>query len=230
MGINRAQSQHLAAVILTALLLGHAAFAAEIPECVPGTLSGYLKLGAQGCRVGDKRFANFSYRSTNGVPAEAISVNPGAVADTEDPALLFEAQWAAPSDITSSIGFSVEALASGKPVTDASLEMQSGQIAGTGEASVGTEMRAIDGIVPSSAPALTAKLQVALHAAGRRPVDSAHLSNPARVLAVEIPVHLAAGKGGDASLKGFMLVFRSAQVPTLSAGSGGATAAAAGGQ
>ncbi len=52
---------------------------AEVPECAPGKLSDYEKLGTDGCLIGDKKFSNFSYhRGPNGLPRSSISVTLGS--------------------------------------------------------------------------------------------------------------------------------------------------------
>lgn len=129
----------LAAVLV--VLATHSPAAAQVPDCGPGKLSDYEKLGTQGCMIGDKRFASFSYhQGLNALPSSSISVTPGTVPDSDDAGLLFEAKWAAPDSRESFVSYTVEVQLNGKPITGASLEMQFGEITGTGEARVAAQL------------------------------------------------------------------------------------------
>ena len=128
-----------AAALLVFALLSLAA--AQVPDCAPGKLSDYEKLAAQGCLIGDKRFSDFRYhQASDGLPSDSISVTPGTVPDSDDPALLIEATWVAPSYQGSFVSCTVAVQPNGKPIGGATLEMQFGQITGTGEAKVVAEL------------------------------------------------------------------------------------------
>ena len=124
--------------IALSVVLGAAA-KAQVPECVPGSLAFYQALGAQGCVVGDAKFSNFKYRQADGLPAASINLTPGTAPDSSDPGLLVEASWTNPSGQGSSISYTVE-IQRGKPINGGTLEMQFGQITGTGEARVVTQI------------------------------------------------------------------------------------------
>lgn len=192
---------------------------AQPPDCVPSKLSDYQRLGPQGCAVGDKHFSSFTYDPTlHGPPATAIWVTPGTVTDSDDPALLFEAQWDSSSS-RSSISYRVEVAPQGKPVRGASLEMQFGQITGTGEAKVAAELRQAINSLSSCGPAQVT-LNVFLEAnQGKRAVDNGELKDAASQLCVVTPVTVAPGRNGSASLKGFMIVFHSSPLHSVSASS-----------
>jgi len=183
--------------------------AAQVPHCAPGQLSDYERLGAKGCAIGDKHFSNFTYhKGPNGLPADAISVTPGTVTDSDDPALLFEATWVTPS-VGSAVSYGVEVAPGGKPISGASLEMQFGQITGTGETRVAAELHQSTDSPGSCGPTLL-ELDVFLGASQlKKATDSGQLKDPARQLCVVSPVSVAPGKNGTASLKGFMTVFHS---------------------
>ena len=133
-------SQHNRRFLVIAMVLELATFvAAQVPDCSPGKLSDYEKLGAQGCAIGGMHFSNFTYhQGPSGLPSNAISVTPGTVTDSDDPALLFEANWTTPMP-GSSVSYKLEVAPDGKPISGASLEMQFGQITGSGEAEVAAE-------------------------------------------------------------------------------------------
>jgi hypothetical protein len=191
-----------ALIVLAALSLA----TAQAQDCAPGKLSDYEKLGAKGCALGKNHFSNFTYRqASDGLPAAAISVTPGTVPDSGDPGLLFEAAWVAPSYRGSSVAYTVEVQPSGMPISGVSLEMQFGQITGTGEARVGAHVYPLVGVPDASADL---KLDVFLGPGqGKKASDSGEFKNPVRQLRVISPLTIAAGKGGTASLKGFTTVF-----------------------
>ena len=180
---------------------------AQVPDCTPGKLSDYEMLGAQGCTVGQSRFSNFRYhQATSGLPSSAISITPGTSPDNDDPGMLFEAKWVAPST-QSSVSYTVDVQPKGKPINGATLQMQFGDITGTGEAKVVTE------ICPQAAStdncgAPELKLQVVLSTGAAKKVsDTGQLNGSTRQLRVVHLVSVAAGKGGSASFNGFMAVF-----------------------
>ena len=197
-------------VALIAMILAFTSLAAaRVPDCTPGSLSDYEKLGAQGCAIGDKNFSNFTYhRAPNGLAASAISVTPGTVTESDDPALLFEAAWVTPSP-GSSLSYQVEVATAGSRISGASLEMQSGQITGTGQAGVTAELHQ-SSEAPSTCGAAELTLNVVLAGSQRKKaLDKGQLKDPARRLCVVTPVSVTPGKSGSASLKGFMTVFHS---------------------
>jgi len=189
---------------------------AQAPDCVPGKLSDYTKLGAQGCVIGDKKFSNFRYhQAPDGLPSALISVTPGTVPDSDDPALLFEAAWVAPSYQGSFVSYTVEVQPKGKPISGATLEMQFGQITGTGEARVVAEICPFADTADNCG-AGELKLTVVLNPSqARKVVDSGELQNPTREVRVTSPLSIATGKNGTASLNGFMTVFRSGGTQSL---------------
>jgi hypothetical protein len=183
---------------------------AQVPDCAPGKLSEYEKLGQQGCLIGDKKFADFRYhQAVDGLPADSISLTPGTVPGNDDPALLIEAAWVAPSNQGSFVSYTVEAQPKAKPISGATLEMQYGQITGTGEAMVFAELCPVAGDADRCGmPQL--KLAVQLDTTHPRKVmDSGELKTPLREVRVISPLTIATGKNGTASLNGFMTVFRS---------------------
>ncbi len=184
--------------------------AAQVPDCAPGKLSDYEKLGPQGCLIGDKKFANFRYhQASDGLPSDAISLTPGTVPGNDDPALLIEASWVAPSNQGSFVSYTVEAQPKAKPISGATLEMQYGQVTGTGEAKVFAELCPVAGDADRCGmPQL--KLEVKLDSTyPKKALDSGELKTPLRAVRVVSPLTIATGKSGTASLNGFMTVFRS---------------------
>ena len=196
------------AASLALLLLATFSFAsAQVPDCAPGKLSDYEMLGTQGCAVGENRFANFRYQqASGGLASSAISVTPGTSPDNDDPGLLFEAKWVAPSQ-QSSVSYMVDVQAKGKPISGATLQMQFGEITGVGEAKVETEICPLAASADNcGAPEL--KLQVVLSTGPARKVsDTGQLNGPTRQLRVVHLLSVVAGKGGTASFNGFMAVF-----------------------
>jgi hypothetical protein len=192
--------------------------AAQTKDCTAGKLSDYEQLGSQGCTIGDKHFSNFTYhRTPNGLPADAILITPGTLPGSDDPALSFEGAWASPS-LGSSISYDIEVAPSGKPINSASLEMEFGEITGTGEARVAAELHQSN--VPSNCGPTQLMLTVFLGASQhKQAIDDGQLKDPARQLCVVTPVSITPGKNGSASLKGFMTVFHSSQAQSSSAGS-----------
>jgi hypothetical protein len=192
-------------------LLGFATLSfadAKVADCIQGTLSDYEKLGNQGCLIGDKRFSNFQYhRGANGLPSNAISLTPGTIPETDDPGLLFEAKWTSASQ-ESFVSYDIEVQPNGKPITGASLEMQFGQITGTGRATVLAELCPEDGSA-AGCGAQKVELKVVLSADGsKKPLDNAQFKEPLKAIRVISPVDVAPGSGGSATLDGFMAVFR----------------------
>ncbi len=195
--------------VIALLGLGTLSFAdAKIPDCAPGQLSEYQKLGARGCLIGDKKFSNFHYhQGPAGLSSDAISLTPGTIPETDDPGLLFEAKWTSASQ-ASSVSYDVEVQPHGKPITGASLEMQFGEISGTGKVTVLADLCPLDRTADSCA-AQKLQLQVVLSADGsKKPLDSAQFKEPEKEIRVVTPVHMAPGSGGGATLHGFMEVFR----------------------
>ena len=197
--------------LAAAALLGFSTLSfadAKVPDCIQGTLSDYEKLGIQGCLIGDKKFSNFQYhRGANGLPGNAISLTPGTIPETDDPGLLFEAKWTSASQ-ESFVSYEVEVQPNGKPITGASLEMQFGQITGTGRATVLADMCPEDGSA-ASCGTQKVELKVVLSADGsKKPLDNAQFKEPLKAIRVITPVDVAPGSGGSAALDGFMAVFR----------------------
>jgi hypothetical protein len=199
----------VAAGLLSMTLAVGAFAAAQVRPCEPGTLADYEKLGAQGCAIADKHFFNFTYHpASDGLPADAISVTPGTVTESDEPALLLEAAWSTPSP-DSLVSYNVEVLPGGKPVSGVSLQMRFGQITGTGQAKVSAELHQLTDS-PRTCGASELTLNVFLGAnRPKKPQDDGRLKDPARQLCVVTPVSLAPGKNGSANLKGFMTVFHS---------------------
>jgi hypothetical protein len=194
----------------TALLgLATISFAnAQVPDCALGNLSDYEKLGAQGCLIGDKRFSNFQYhQGVSGLSSDAISLTPGTTPETGDPGLLFEAKWASASQ-ESFVSYDIEAQPNGKPITGASLQMQFGEITGTGTATVLADLCPLDGTTGTCGPQKL-ELKVVLSANGpRTPADNGQFQVPQRAIRVVTPIDVASGSGGSADLDSFMAVFR----------------------
>jgi len=176
---------------------------AQVPECVPGSLAFYEALGTQGCVVGDARFANFKYQQADGLAAASVNLTPGIAPDSSDPGLLAEGSWTNPSNKGSAISYTVEILR-GKPINGATLEMQFGQITGTGEARVVTQVCApVEGSEGCGEGSL--KLQVVLNAGpDKRASASGRLAAPLRQVRVVSVLSLSNGKNGTASFSGFM--------------------------
>ena len=207
MRLRMAGLKLLAAMVL---VLATVSFApGQVPDCAPGKLSDYEKLGATGCLIGDKRFSNFQYRhGPDGLPGESIEVTPGTVPESDSPGLLFEARWVAPSYRNSFVSYTVEVLPNGKPITGASLEMQFGEITGTGEAQVTAELCPLDSS-SGSCGTQELDLKVMLNNQGsKKASDKGQFRNALRGVRVLTPLIVASGKDGSASLNGFMTVFR----------------------
>jgi len=192
-------------------LLGFATLSladAKVPDCAPGKLSEYEKLGAKGCLIGDKKFSNFQYhRGPGGLPSDAISLTPGTIPETDDPGILFEAKWASASQ-GSFVSYDVKVEPGGKPITGASLEMQFGQITGPGRATVLTDLFPLDGITDSCG-SQKLELKVVLSAdRSKKPLDNVQFKESQTEIRVVTPVDVAPGSGGSATLRGFMAVFR----------------------
>jgi hypothetical protein len=206
-------------LVITIMLAVTTLVAAQTKECTAGKLSDYEQLGAQGCTIGDKHFSNFTYhRPPNGLSADAIVITPGTVPDSDDPALLFEGAWVSPS-LGSSISYDVEVAPSGKPINSASLEMQFGEITGTGEARVAAELHQSTNIPSNCGPtelSLTVFVGASPH---KQAIDNGRLKDPARQLCVVTPMSITPGKNGSASLNGYMTVFHSSQAQSSSVGS-----------
>jgi hypothetical protein len=181
---------------------------AQVPDCAPGNLSDYEKLGPEGCLIGDKKFTNFQYhREAAGLPSDAISLTPGTTPDTDDPGLLFEAKWASASR-ESFVSYNVEVQPNGKPITGASLQMQFGTITGTGTATVLADLCSSDSTTDSCG-SQKLELKVVLSASGpKTPEANGHFKEPQKEIHVVTPVDLVAGSGGSAAMDGFMAVFR----------------------
>jgi len=200
-------AQRLAAVAL--LSITTLSFAdTRVPDCAPGTLSDYQKLGAAGCMIGDKKFSNFHYQQgTSGLPSDAISVTPGTTPETNDPGILFEGKWASTQQ-ESFVSYTVEATPNGKPITGASLEMQFGQITGNGKAQVVARLCPAGGLDASSKPQKL-QLQVVLSPdKSKKSMDQGQFKDPQQQVRVTTPVDVSTGRGGTAELDGFMTVFR----------------------
>jgi hypothetical protein len=181
---------------------------AQVPDCAPGKLSDYEKLGAAGCLIGDKKFSNFQYhQGPSGLPSDAILVTPGTTPETDDPGILFEGKWVSASG-ESFVSYIVEVQPHGKPITGASLEMQFGQITGTGKAAVAADLCPVDGVAQSCGPQKI-ELQVVLTASGsKKPTDKGQFNDPQQQIRVVTPVDVSPGSGGTAELDSFMTVFR----------------------
>ena len=181
---------------------------AQTPECTPGNLSDYEKLGTGGCLLGDKKFSNFSYyHGSNGLPSSSISVTPGTVPDSEDTGILFEGKWTAPVSNESFVTYTIEVEPNGKPINGASLQMQSGEITGTGQARVVVELCPLQDS-PDSCGSEGLNLKVVLSkAASNQAIDQGQFKSPLTAVRVSTPVDVAPGNGGTAALKGFMTVF-----------------------
>lgn len=197
----------LAATVVLVLAMFSLA-AAEVPECVPGKLSDYAKLGTDGCLIGDKKFSNFSYhQGRDGLPSSSISVTPGTVPESEDAGLLFEAKWVAKASHESFVTYTLEVQPNGKPIKGASLQMQFGEITGTGKATVGTELCPLDGTFDSCGDQRL-DLKVVLSSDGsKKAIDSGNFKTPMTAVRVSTPVDVVTGGGGTATLEGFMTVF-----------------------
>lgn len=187
---------------------------AQVPDCSPGKLSDYEMLGTQGCAVGENRFSSFRYhQGSSGLPSSAIAVTPGTSPDNDDPGVLFEAKWVAPS-AQSFVSYTIDVQPKGKPISGATLQMQFGEITGAGEAKVETEICPLAASADKcGAPEL--KLQVVLSTGPARKVsDTGQLNGSTRQLRVVHLLSVAVGKGGTASFNGFMAVFHGKAVQT----------------
>lgn len=197
-----------AALALLVLSIAGPAPAQAAPDCAPGNLSHYEHLGAQGCHIGPARFFNFHYyQASDGLPPSAISVTPGTTPTGGNPGLLLEAHWTAPVQDKSSVSYDVDVPPPAKPLTAATLQMEFGQVSGTGEANVVT--RICSSPLNSGACGPSAlKLEVTLSArAGRKASDDRPLQNPLHSFHVISTPHLITGRNGSAGMNGFMLVF-----------------------
>ncbi len=194
----------------TALLgLATLSFAdAKAPDCVPGTLSEYKKLGTTGCVIGDKTFSNFKYhKGVDGLSSKAISLTPGTIPETDEPGLLFEAKWTSASR-ESFVSYNVEVQPNGKPITGASLQMQFGEIAGTGKVTVLTDLCPFNDAT-ASCESQKLELKVVLSGDGSKtPQDAGQFKEPQKEILVITPIDVAPGQGGSAALDAFMAVFR----------------------
>ena len=205
--------QHSEEVRFAAVLLVFAALSfadTRIPDCESGKLSDYEKLGAVGCRIGDKTFSNFHYhQGVGGLPSDAISLTPDTSTETFEPGLLFEGKWASSSQ-DSIVSYNVAAQPNGKPISGASLEMQLGQITGSGKVTVLSDVCSEDqNAAPDRCDAEKLELKVVLSADNtKKPVDNVHFEQPRQAIHVVTPVDLAPGRGGSASLDSFMAVFQ----------------------
>jgi hypothetical protein len=175
---------------------------AQALECVPGSLAFYQAPGSQGCVVGDARFSNFKYRQADGLAAPSINLTPGTAPDSNDPGLLVEGAWTTPSQ-GSSISYTVEILR-GKLIDGGTLEMQFGQISGTGEARVVTQICApVEG--SDSCVTGSLKLQVLLTAGTEKRVrQTSRIATPLRQVEVVSAISLANGNNGTANISGFL--------------------------
>jgi hypothetical protein len=173
---------------------------------VPGKLADYEKLGPQGCRIGDIRFTDFTRSKTStGLLSRAISITPGTAIDSTDPALLLEGPWLGKTLPTSvALSYKVSAMPPAKPFIAASLQMQFGQIDGTGEATIIAAVRPASG---SDAGALKLQLKVGANVA-KKDSDEADLATPVTELRVTESVSITSGKNGSARVNGFMTVFQ----------------------
>lgn len=191
------------AVIVVALAAGVVSEGrAQVPECVPGSLAFYQALGSQGCVAGDARFANFKYHQADGLAAPSINLTPGTSPDSNDPGLLVEGSWTRPSQ-GSSISYTVEIIR-GNAIDGGTLEMQFGQISGTGEARVVTQICApVEGSDSCAAGSL--KLQVVLSAGTEKRVrQTSRMVAPLRQVEVVSTISLANGNNGTANFNGFL--------------------------
>ena len=179
---------------------------AQVTDCAPGKFSDYEKLGAIGCLIGDKKFSNFHYHQGPGGPSgDAIAVTPGTTPETDDPGLLFEGKWLSRESFVSYV---VEVQPNGKPITGASLEMQFGQITGTGKASVVAYLCPVDSVAESCGPQKV-ELQVVINAnRSKKAVDQGQFHDPQKQIRVITPMEVSPGSGGTAELDSFMTVFR----------------------
>jgi len=203
-------------IVCAAALAAPISALAQVPECALGKLSDYLTLGPQGCTIGNIHFFHFTYSpAPGGPPASAISVTPGTVPESDDPGLLLEAAWATPSS-GSSVSYSVEVGPRDRPISGLSLEMQLGQVTGTGEAKVTAELH--PALVAGACGAAQLTLNVVLDATHpKKAVDDGQLKLPERQLCVVTPISLASGKKGSARLQGFMTVFHFSHSQSASA-------------
>ena len=94
------------------------------------------------------------------------------------------------------MSYEVEVQPNGKPITGASLEMQFGQITGTGRATVLADMCPEDGSA-ASCGTQKVELKVVLSADGsKKPLDNAQFKEPLKAIRVITPVYVAPGSGG----------------------------------
>jgi hypothetical protein len=193
----------IALLSLASLSVAHA----QVPDCAPGTLSDYEKLDVNGCLIGGKTFSNFQYhQGPDGLPSNAISVTPGTTPETNNPGLLFEAKWASASQ-SSFVSYTVEVL-HGKPISGASLEMQFGEITGTGTVTVLSDLCPED-TKTNQCGTQALELKVVLSADNaKKPVDTVQFTEPQKAIRVVTPLHVTPGAGGSAALDAFMAVFQ----------------------
>lgn len=197
------------------LLIGVAR--AQVPECVPGTLADYEKLGPDGCAVGRSRLSNFHYQQTSdGLSPDAISITPGVSPNNDDPGVLIEGKWTSEMRHRSSISYTLDAPVIGKGFAGATLEMQFGQVTGAGTAKVATQ------ICPPASPENCSGAGARLHVlvstrADRKVSDQAQLKTSLHQVRVTSTIELTAGKNDAASFNGFMTVFHLSGKPPSSA-------------
>lgn len=159
-------------------------------------------MGPDGCRIGNVQVLGFVRRGTGLLKSSSISVTPGTSIDSNDPALLVEAHWTAKPDQSLVLTYRVTVVTTGGAIGGGTLEMQFGQISGTGTGHIDAELCPVG-------ENDCMKLQTLLGAdRPHKPRDAGELRAPVRELQVNESLELSAGRNGSAQVNGFMTVFR----------------------
>jgi hypothetical protein len=179
----------------------------QVPECVPGKLSNYEKLGPQGCTVGDVIVSGFTRSNPRrGLPSRSISVTPGTSIDSTDPGILIEGPWTAGADTDLSISYNVSVLPTAQPIVSTKLQMQYGTATGTGQATIRAAF--CPGGTQADCGRNGLKLQLKIGTDQEKKVDDqGDLPVAARDTHVVVSVNVSGGRNGSARLNGFMTVF-----------------------
>lgn len=103
--------------------------------------------------------------------------------------------------------YTIEVQPDGKPIKGASLQMQFGEITGTGKATVMAELCPLDGNSDNCGDKQLDLKVVLSSDKSKKAVDSGHFKSPLTAVRAFTPVDVAPGSGGTATLEGFMTVF-----------------------
>jgi hypothetical protein len=205
----RPMAKHLALNFarLAAVLLFALPCSCQVPECIPGKLSDYEKLGPQGCSVGDVIVSQFTRTNPRrGLPSRSIAVTPGTSIDSTDPGILIEGPWTAGADTEWSVSYNITVQPKAQPIVSTKLQMQYGTASGTGQATVEAVFCPPGTQADCGGNGL--KLQLSIGTDQEKKVDAAgDLPTSAREVHVTESVKISGGRTGSARVNGFMTVF-----------------------